>query len=414
MRDLLRKALSASRESKHVEFKSVFHPDSAEHWCELVKDIAAISNSGGGIIVVGLDSRGLPVEESCPELRDLDPADVADKLTRYTGSHSVEIELTEATKKGKRVFCFLIEPARIPLVFTKPGTYDIGGGKQKSAFGLGTVYFRHGAKSDPGNSNDIRMAIERQLDCIRKEWVRGVRKVVAAPQGAQIITLSPRRLGDRSGGVSAVRIVSDPAAPAFRVTRNRSESHGMLVHEELSERVFDEINNIIDANAILAKGQKRFFLGVPVYYRIYAERENVSRTASNIELLTRAAVTDFYAPCLYWLNYLTDKQCATLLGELFRIPKSPHVHNLMRIAVLLGPEFSKWLFDKWSAKWGQYSQPPTFYWTYKKMWNRTNAGDRRLIALRLHNTSMFDLGDGKTSLPVRQLLEKPSQAAEAL
>ena len=43
-----------------------------------------------------------------------------------------------------------IGPAFPPIVFTRPGTYSVEGGRQKTAFSQGTVYFRHGAKKRPG------------------------------------------------------------------------------------------------------------------------------------------------------------------------------------------------------------------------------------------------------------------------
>jgi len=48
MPDLIQKALTAKRESKSVEFKETFDPTSPGDWCEVVKDIVAIANSGGG------------------------------------------------------------------------------------------------------------------------------------------------------------------------------------------------------------------------------------------------------------------------------------------------------------------------------------------------------------------------------
>jgi hypothetical protein len=36
----------------------------------------------------------------------------------------------------------LVNGTANPIVFSKPGTYDIGGGKQKTAFSAGTVYFQ--------------------------------------------------------------------------------------------------------------------------------------------------------------------------------------------------------------------------------------------------------------------------------
>ena len=57
--------------------------------------------------------------------------------------------------------------------------------KQKTAFSAGTVYFRHGAKSEPGTSEDLRASLERELDRIRSSWLDG-------------ITSSPHRLARQS------------------------------------------------------------------------------------------------------------------------------------------------------------------------------------------------------------------------
>jgi len=44
-----------------------------------------------------------------------------------------------------------------------------------------------------------------------------------------------------------------------------------MLHEELSDGLFDEINNVIEANTLLSGGKDAFFLGESIYYRIYAE-----------------------------------------------------------------------------------------------------------------------------------------------
>ncbi len=111
---------------------------------------------------------------------------------------------------------FLIGRVSIPMVFIKPGTYDIGGGKQKMAFGVGTIYFRHGAKSEPGNSNDIRNVIEKELDSIRKLWLDNIRKVVEAPPGSQVQILPLQVVESALPSATPIRIVDDPNIPAYR------------------------------------------------------------------------------------------------------------------------------------------------------------------------------------------------------
>jgi len=220
MADLVRRALNAKRESKYIEFKQDFDPDCAGEWCEVIKDIVAIANSGGGIIVFGLDNSGTPTRVSLTKLAQIDPADIGNRISKYTGPISLEFEIREVMKNGATLHCFLIQGVSIPIVFLKPGTYDAGSGKQKSAFGAGTVYFRHGAKSEPGTTDDIRNAIERQLEVIRRSWLKGVRKVVQAPQGSQIVALHPvAGPGVSSLSTMTVRVVRDRKATPVVLTR---------------------------------------------------------------------------------------------------------------------------------------------------------------------------------------------------
>ena len=170
MSDILQKALAAERESSRIEFKREFNPASRAQWCEAIKDIAAIANSGGG----------------------------------------VKFE--------------------------------------------------------------------------RKSLLSGIRKVTEAPRGARIVALNPTRAERISEiSTSTVRAVQNPEAIPVYLTRDPKKASGTFVHESVSTALFDEINNVIDTNGILARGQKKFFLGLPVYFRIYAERRFV-RGADSLRL----------------------------------------------------------------------------------------------------------------------------------
>lgn len=414
MLDLIQRALAAKRESKHIEFKQGFDPNSAQDWCEVIKDIVAIANSGGGVIVFGLDNVGTPTGTIVSPIAQIDPADIANKIAKYTGPIDLEFEIRDLQKQGHALVAFVIQPVSIPLVFEKPGTYEISPGKQHRAFSVGTVYFRHGAKSEPGSSNDIRLVIERQLELIRKSWIKGVRKVVQAPQGSQLVTVQPANSGGASARLSStVRAVRDPKATPVLLTRDTGKATGSFVHEEVSDGIFDEINNVIDANRALAKGQRTFFLGQPVYYRIYAERHHVVQKEDDISLLLHSGVTCFYAPALYWILKLPEKLIARTLADLYLRPYSPNIHYLIRIAVLLGNEFCEWLYDRWHSKWKRHPQPPSFYWTFKDMIAKMKTVDPLMIAARTAPTSELSI-PGETSVTIKELLEKPEQAAGLL
>jgi EC042_2821-lke REase len=68
----------------------------------------------------------------------------------------------------------------------------------------------------PGIQKILEGVIERQLEIIRKDWIRGVRKVVAAPPGSQVVVASGEIKESDSPSATPIRIVDDPKAPAYR------------------------------------------------------------------------------------------------------------------------------------------------------------------------------------------------------
>lgn len=217
MSDPVAKATQASRESKYVEFKESFDVTAEGEWCEIIKDMIAIANTGGGVIVIGLDNQGTPTNRDVAPILALDPADVANRIHRYTETHFADFEVVAAEKSGSRIAVIALRAAEYPIVFCKPGTYATGGGKQKSAFAQGSVYFRHGAKSEPGVTEDLRKFVDRRLERVRRGWLEGVRKLVTTPPGSTI-AVQPAGGVQVTGDPSAtrIRIVNDPDAPAFR------------------------------------------------------------------------------------------------------------------------------------------------------------------------------------------------------
>jgi len=69
---------------------------------------------------------------------------------QYTDQHSRVSRSPNSRDSAVRSPSFQVSASRIPIVFTAHGRYGVAGGGQKSAFCQGAVYFRHGAKSEPG------------------------------------------------------------------------------------------------------------------------------------------------------------------------------------------------------------------------------------------------------------------------
>ena len=102
------------------------------------------------------------------------------------------------------------------MVFVRPGTYPTEDGKQRTAFAQGTVYFRHGAKSEPGTTDDLRKALEREISNVKKSWLKGIKKVVRAPKGHVVYTAEPSLAAMAESKRLPVRITADENASTFR------------------------------------------------------------------------------------------------------------------------------------------------------------------------------------------------------
>lgn len=207
-------AVASKSESEKVEFKEPFDTSLKSAWLEILKDIVAVANSGGGVLLVGVCDDGTPANGDLSGLLNYDPADLTNRMFSYTGQHFSNFRIVKAERDGHEVAAIEIGSVPVPIVFTSPGNYVGADGKQKNAFMVGAVYFRHGAKSEPGTSDDLRQFIEREVDALREAWLGGIRKVVEAPQGSEIFVIPKSDAGSGAANIGSVRVVSDPAAPA--------------------------------------------------------------------------------------------------------------------------------------------------------------------------------------------------------
>ena len=210
------KCLAAQRESRAVEFKEQFIPTDPKQALEVLKDIVAIANSGGGALAVGINNTGEACGTDVSAVLDYDHAKYCDLVRKYTLQNYCDFDVIEAEKDWHRIAVFVINPPDAPLVFEKPGTYAVENNRQQTAFGQGTVYFRHGAKSETGTSEDLRKFIEQRMREIQDQFMKGLRKVTVSPRGSHLEVVPARgtlATGTAIGGNAVqVRITNDPHA----------------------------------------------------------------------------------------------------------------------------------------------------------------------------------------------------------
>lgn len=205
----LEDVLSAHAEVDALEFKRTFDATANGDWLELIKDVVAIANSGGGSIVIGCLDNGQPCDAVQPGLLKLmDPAVFESKIFNYTATHLNGISLAQHDKQGIPVIVIDVPGAEYPMPFVKVGTYCLADKTtQKTAFSQGTVYFRHSAKSEPAHADDLRRFVDRKIAEVKDFWMSGIKQIVEAPANSAFAVVP-----------KTVRVSNSPNAAEIKAT----------------------------------------------------------------------------------------------------------------------------------------------------------------------------------------------------
>ena len=238
-RERIEIAVAATAESNDLDFKERFDPKSARDWCGIVKDIVAMANTGGGCLVFGVRDDGTSSGWDPEPLLQVDSATVTDKVAKYTGRQFSGFEIAATKRAEVHVAVLVVDETRVPMPFSKPGTHVIDKGRQRTVFAQGTVYFRHGSKSEPATADDLATVIDRRLAEERDHLLANVRKVFQAPPG-QGFVLVPGSAPSAEG--AAIRLTTDPDAPPFRAVRS-DETYPFRQKE-----VIEEVNRRISGH----------------------------------------------------------------------------------------------------------------------------------------------------------------------
>ena len=219
----LGRAANATRSSKRVALR-----DSIDY-VELVRDVAAMANSGGGVIV--LDG-----------IAGVDEELLHEQLGRYAEPEFEGLEVEPMKRNGRPSTAVVVEGVRnAPLVFTQTGR--VGG--DHVAFVRGGLYFRHGAKSEAATGEDVRDFIRRQLEATRTQWLANIRQVMHAPDGAEVAVIETAER-DEEGRPTLIRLTTDPHAPLYgQVDPDQS-------HPYRQKEVIREVNARLGKGAVNA------------------------------------------------------------------------------------------------------------------------------------------------------------------
>ncbi len=375
----------------------------------MVKAAISFANWEGGFIIFGVAPNGewRGLDEAA--LAVVDPASLSELVNGCIFPEIPHLNYIDFRHDGK-LFALLHVPPSVaaPHVTTKDVVEKDSKGTLRNVLARHALYCRQGAKSDLATPSQHHQLLSRRTERLRDELLRRV-KEVAVPFP---VISSTGHSSSTGATITVARLTKDPNAPAVRLTRQQDGAAGIMLHEELSDGLFDEINNVIEANTLLSGGKDAFFLGESIYYRIYAERQHVQSVASRLALLARTGLHDFYAPNLFWLLRLPPAESAAAIRHAAEDIKSPQIHGLIRLVTLLGRKASDWLWEKMELSWHRYAQKPDYYWTFQEM-RAATANDSRLAALRVGKRALIEVPEGNP-IAIDSLLSSPLESASLL
>jgi hypothetical protein len=218
------------------------------------------------------------------------------------------------------------------------------------------------------SSFEVREFIERIINSTRRLSDEKIDETIFVNFKMNLTNVNRISNADIIAGIDNTKLnpVTLSTKKEIILSRKNEYTKEAFYYEELAEGIFDEINNIINANQLLAK-TPRFILGDKIYYRIYSERQHVDFTIETFDLLARTAMIEHYAPFLHWLIRLPAKNVIDILITIFEDGKSRRIYNVIKFIFLLGAEaveiFSKLLTDKYKT----FSQKPEFFYSFKSI-----------------------------------------------
>jgi hypothetical protein len=161
---------SQKKECAYLDFKLTINTDKNSDFPEVVKDILAFSNYGGGWILIGWKeekkSQYFPV--GVPEDYNVDQAILQEKFNSYI-SNPIELlykEITEDINGEVKRFAFIYIPPSTEILKPKcDGEYINKKGKQKHVFSADEIFYRRGTQNIHPSDYELKLIEER----IKKE-----------------------------------------------------------------------------------------------------------------------------------------------------------------------------------------------------------------------------------------------------
>ena len=203
--------MSSGSERRELDFKASCDLSDRKALVEIVKDVAAFAVYGG-YLIIGADEHGVPTGELTETHAELfDEARLRPKVAQYVDGLTLHSQSVEFDEGWVAVVCVVPHPDGW-AVMKRVGAYDHGQGRNKTVFGVGDVFARHGSSSERWNQEDAR-AIRA---AVRREEATKARQELS-DQFAATLTAGHAARATAHGPAAALTLDLDPDALAATV-----------------------------------------------------------------------------------------------------------------------------------------------------------------------------------------------------
>jgi hypothetical protein len=184
--------MQSNGEGQHQDLKLTFDLTNPKAKVELVKDLVAMANGGGGRIVFGCSETTQPgIDEAV--VRKLDSAKVSDLVATFIRPATLKFahEIT-SLGNGRCLYTLTVTAPEYPIVMAKKGDWSgMNNRVDRSLFNEGDVWFRENTGVKRITFEYLRSWIDRIRQREREGVLELLNKIINVPDGAEIQIVTP-------------------------------------------------------------------------------------------------------------------------------------------------------------------------------------------------------------------------------
>ena len=167
----------------NVRFRESVDFSAPEQRLQLIRDVVAIANAGGGLVVVGARADGTDVGIGPERALQLAPGEVRAAVDGYiTPDELVLVTTNRSLESGRVVVEIEVPPANEPpLVLARSGEFEAADGQTRTVFAAHSVYVRRSGRVQLARRDDYRAWRAEAERRTRDQVLERLRLVVDAP-----------------------------------------------------------------------------------------------------------------------------------------------------------------------------------------------------------------------------------------